>query len=108
MYISIIWYCVSLAPNASIKRAVSCKLNGSSFIRCVTLLYKPPRALIRFFFIQEEAEPQAMSTTLSMSETYWFQKKSNADIKFDLGLSSQGISSIKSTYFCFFFGKAFT
>ena len=75
MYSSSIWCRGNFTPKDVKNNSVSYKLNGNKFIRWVTLLYKPPRALISFFFIHEDAEPQAISNKLSIAESMLVPKE---------------------------------
>lgn len=49
--------------------------------------------------IQDVAEPQTIKMTSLRAEAKLFQKYSNAVMKFERGVSIQGISSMKTTFF---------
>lgn len=68
-------------------------------MRFVTLLCKPPLLLISLFIIHDAAEPQVTKMISFRADAQLFQKCSNACIKRAFGVSNQGSSSIKITFF---------
>ena len=68
-------------------------------MRLVTRLCSPPLFLNSFLTIQLAAEPQTISKTSRRAEAQPFQKDSKAVMKSERGVSNQGISSMKTTFF---------
>ena len=96
---------MSLRPKARLapwaKSSHSRSVNGTSFTRRVSLPRRPPLSFRSFLLIHEVALPQTINT-ISFSRravAQPFQKLSKAPIRFPLGVSIHGSSSMKSTFF---------
>ena len=80
------------------KASHSLRVNGFNLIRLVSLLCSPPWLLMIFSTIQDVADPQTTKTMSFLEVAQPFQKCSNADRKSDLGVSSQGSSSMNTNF----------
>src|SRR6266850_7778732 len=93
MYNSTIWYLSNAADLLLKNSSHSLNVNGSSFILCVIRLCSPPLLFISLLIIQAAADPQTISKMSFLALAQEFQKCSNAGIKVECGVSSQGSSS---------------